>query len=75
VEFFAINDDIKKRPHTLSHARTMDGKFLSDWILQHEFSWGSFIMQAVTQEPIAANFPLRYAPPKSISSGKNIFGR
>jgi len=72
-EFFAINDDIKSVRILYLTPETMDGKFLSDWILQHEFSWGSFIIQAVTQNQLPPNFPLRYAPPKIKFLPERIF--
>jgi 4-amino-4-deoxy-L-arabinose transferase-like glycosyltransferase len=63
-EFFAINDEIKNVRTLYLTPETMDGKFLSDWIIPHDFSWGSFIIQAVTQNQLPPNFPLHYAPPK-----------
>ena len=41
---------------------TMDGRFLSDWVRANEYSWGSFIIQAVGQSQIPPGFPLRIAP-------------
>lgn len=63
-DFFAISDDIKTIHALYLTPETMDGKLLSDWILPREFSWGSFILQAVTQGQTPPNFPLRYSPPQ-----------
>jgi hypothetical protein len=62
-EFFALNDYIKPVQALYLTPETMDGRFISDWITPHEFSWGSFIIQAVLQNQIPPKFPLRFAPP------------
>jgi len=60
--FFAINDDIKPVQALYLTPETMDGKFLTDWVRARDFSWGNFIIQAVVQNQIPPNFPLRHAP-------------
>jgi hypothetical protein len=61
-EFFALND-VKPVQALYLTPETMDGRFISDWITPREFSWGSFIIQAVLQNQIPPKFPLRFAPP------------
>ena len=41
---------------------TMDSRFVSDWARAREYSWGSFVLQVVTQHQIPPGFPLRIAP-------------
>jgi hypothetical protein len=62
-EFFAINDYLKPVQALYLTPESMDGRFISDWISPHEFSWGSFIIQAVLQNQIPPGFPLRHAVP------------
>ncbi|HXE43034.1 MAG TPA: hypothetical protein VN516_08420, partial [Candidatus Baltobacteraceae bacterium] len=63
-DFYAINDEVKPIHGLYLTPETMDAKFLSDWILPREFSWGTFILQAVTQGQTPPNFPLRFSPPQ-----------
>ncbi|HXF11363.1 MAG TPA: glycosyltransferase family 39 protein [Desulfuromonadaceae bacterium] len=63
-DFFYVNDNYKRIRALYLTPETMDGKLLSDWILPHEYSWGSFIIGALTQGEIPPKFPLRYAPPQ-----------
>jgi hypothetical protein len=62
-EFFAINDYLKPVQALYLTPETMDGRFISDWVNPREFSWGSFIIQAVLQNQIPPSFPLRHAVP------------
>jgi len=62
-EFFALNDYIKPVQALYLTPETIDSRFISDWITPREFSWGSFIIQAVLQGQIPPKFPLRFAPP------------
>ena len=61
-DFFAINDNLKVVQALYLTPRTMDGKFLSDWVLSGERSWGSFIIMVGLQNQIPPGFPLRNAP-------------
>jgi hypothetical protein len=61
-EFFAVNDYLKSVQALYLTPETMDGKFVSDWVQSHQFSWGSFIIQAVIQNKIPPEFPLHNAP-------------
>ena len=60
--FFAVNDYIKPVQALYLTPETMDGRFLTDWVRAHEYSWGSFIIQSVLQNQIPPKFPLRDAP-------------
>jgi len=62
-DFFFVNDNLKNVRALYLTPETMDGRLLSDWILPHEYSWGSFIIGVLTQGEIPPKFPLRYAPP------------
>jgi hypothetical protein len=62
-EFFAINDYLKPVQALYLTPESMDGRFISDWITPREFSWGSFIIQAVIQNQIPPGFPLRHTVP------------
>jgi NADH:ubiquinone oxidoreductase subunit K len=61
-DFFAINDNLKTVQALYLTPETTDGKFLSDWVLSSERSWGSFIILGVVQNQIPSGFPLRNAP-------------
>jgi hypothetical protein len=60
-DFYAINN-MKPVQALYLTPKTMDGKFASDWLRAGEHSWGNFVLQAVTQNQIPANFPLHQAP-------------
>ncbi len=61
-DFFDINDNIKTISALYLTPRTMDGKFLTDWVRAGNNSWGKFVSQAELQDQIPAKFPLRAAP-------------
>jgi len=61
-DFYAINDDMKPVQALYLTPMTTDGKFVSNWLHAGENSWGSFVLQAVSQNQIPAGFPLRNAP-------------
>jgi hypothetical protein len=61
-DFFAISDNLKAVQALYLTPKTTDGKFLSDWVLSGERSWGSFIILGVMQNQIPSGFPLRNAP-------------
>lgn len=63
-DFFAVSDNLKRVRALYLTPETLDGRLLSDWILPHEYSWGSFIIGALTQNEIPPQFPLHYAPPQ-----------
>jgi len=61
-DFFAINDYFKPIRALYLTPRTMNGRFLTDWVLPREYSWGSFVLESVMRKEIPPNFPLRKAP-------------
>ena len=61
-DFFAINDNLKPVLAVYLTPETMDSRFVSDWVMTRDYSWGSFILQVVTQHQIPPAFPLRIAP-------------
>ncbi len=60
-DFYAIND-MKPVQALYLTPKTMDGKSASDWMCAGGDGWGNFVLQAVTQNQIPANFPLHQAP-------------
>ena len=61
-DFNAINYWMKPVQALYLTPKTMDSRFVSDWARAREYSWGSFILQVVTQHQIPPQFPLRIAP-------------
>ncbi len=61
-DFFAINDNLKPVLAVYLTPETMDSRFVSDWVMTRDYSWGSYILQVVTQHQIPPAFPLRIAP-------------
>ena len=59
--FFAINDAKPVKALYLT-PRTMDGRFLSDWVDGGELGWGSFVVDAVLRQEVPATFPLHEMP-------------
>jgi 4-amino-4-deoxy-L-arabinose transferase-like glycosyltransferase len=61
-DFDAINYWVKPVQALYLTPETMDSRFVSDWVRTRNYSWGSFILQVVTQNQIPPQFPLRIAP-------------
>lgn len=61
-DFFAINDYFRPIRALYLTPRTMNGRFLTDWVLPREYGWGSFVLESVMRKEIPPNFPLRKAP-------------
>ncbi|MFZ0828216.1 MAG: glycosyltransferase family 39 protein [Verrucomicrobiia bacterium] len=61
-DFFSVNDNMKPVLALYLTPETTDGKFVSDWMRAGEHSWGSFLIQVLTQNQIPQGFPLRNAP-------------
>ncbi len=72
-DFFAINDYLKPVQALYLTPATMDGKFVSDLMRSGEHSWGSFVVQALTQNQIPADFTLRHSPSGSASITSGMF--
>jgi hypothetical protein len=62
-EFFAVHDLLKPVRAIYLTPRTMDNRFLSQWVRAGENSWASFIMESVLRSRIPENFPLRWSGP------------
>lgn len=61
-EFFSVNDTQKPIRGLYLTPKTMDARFLSDWITAGERSWGTFIADVQINRSVAPWFPLRAAP-------------
>jgi hypothetical protein len=61
-DYEAINYWMKPVEALYLTPETMDSRFVSDWVRTRDYSWGSFILQVVTQNQIPPHFPLRIAP-------------
>jgi 4-amino-4-deoxy-L-arabinose transferase-like glycosyltransferase len=61
-DFNAINYWMKPVVAVYLTPETMDSRFVSDWVMTRDYSWGSYILQVVTQRQIPPGFPLRIAP-------------
>jgi hypothetical protein len=61
-DFNAVNYWMKPVQALYLTPETMDSRFVSDWVKTRDYSWGSFILQVVTQNQIPPGFPLRIAP-------------
>ncbi len=61
-DFDAVNYWIKPVQALYLTPETMDSRFVTDWVRTRDYSWGSFILQVVTQSQIPPHFPLRIAP-------------
>lgn len=57
-DFFAINDYLKPINVLYLTPRTMDAKFLTEWIRAGEQSWGSFILESMVKKKVPDDFPL-----------------
>ena len=61
-EFFAINDYQKPIKALYLTPKTLDARFLSDWIRAGEHSWGRFILESLSRHEVPPSFPLKKAP-------------
>jgi hypothetical protein len=61
-DFLAINDYQKPINALYLTPQTMDGRFLSQWFMAGEQSWGSFIVQCVLGKNVPSYFPLNQSP-------------
>jgi hypothetical protein len=56
--FFTINDYDKRISLLYLTPRTMDARFLSEWIRAGEQSWGSFVLESMVKKKVPEYFPL-----------------
>ena len=61
-EFFAVNDYLKPVRGLYITPKTMDARFLSEWVRAAEHSWPKFIFYSVLPSRIPSTFPLQYMP-------------
>lgn len=59
---FTINDYEKPVKALYLTAETIDSRFLTDWIHAGNLSWGSFVLDYITQKEAPVDFPIRAAP-------------
>ena len=59
TQYFLISDYIKPVPALYLTPRSLDAKFLSQWVRGGtEFSWGNLIMSSLSREELPPRFPL-----------------
>ncbi|MCX7721583.1 MAG: glycosyltransferase family 39 protein [Verrucomicrobiae bacterium] len=61
-DFFAINDYMRPIRALYLTPRTMNGRFLTDWVLQPGYSWGEFVLESIVRRDVPPYFPLRKSP-------------
>jgi len=61
-DFSAINDYQKPINALYLTPQTMDGRFLSQWFMAGEQSWGSFVVESVLKKKVPDHFPLNQMP-------------
>ncbi|MDW7979006.1 MAG: hypothetical protein RMH97_00345, partial [Verrucomicrobiales bacterium] len=61
-DFFAINDYMRPIRALYLTPRTMNGRFLTDWVLQPGYSWGEFVLESIVRRDAPPYFPLRKSP-------------
>jgi hypothetical protein len=59
ADFLAINDYQKPISALYLTPATMDNRFLTQWVLAGEQSWGSFILDSIVKKELPPAFPLR----------------
>jgi hypothetical protein len=72
-QFFALNDYIKPVSALYLTMRTMDGRLVSECFRAGQDSWGHFVLEALAQNKIPANFPLHHAPSGSAGISSGLF--
>jgi hypothetical protein len=61
--FFTIGDVYQKPVNALYLTpKTLDSRFVSDWIRSGQQSWGEFIVNSVVRNEVPPDFPLRQMP-------------
>lgn len=67
TDFFSISDYQKPISAIYLSPVTMDSPFLSKWVHNSDFSWGSFVLEyGILKKPLPGSFPLRKALPNWI---------
>jgi hypothetical protein len=71
-EFFALNDFVKPVSALYLTSLTMDNGLLSDY-RSGQNGWGRFVVDAVVQNKIPTDFPLRHSPSGSAAISSGMF--
>ncbi len=64
-QFYAVHDFIKPVKGLYITPKTMDSRFLSEWVRAGEHSWATFILEFIVRRQVSDKFkffPLRYSP-------------
>ncbi len=61
-DFIAINKNLKPVQALYLTPKTMDGRFVSEWLEGSERGWGSFLIKVLTDQRVPDNFPLTKSP-------------
>jgi hypothetical protein len=72
-DFFAINDYHKKINELYLTPETMDARFLSQWVMASDRTWGNFILETFLKKQVPFNFPLAQMPTGSLQAGQLVF--
>jgi 4-amino-4-deoxy-L-arabinose transferase-like glycosyltransferase len=72
-EFFAVNDYLKPVSGLYLTLQMMDGRLVTDCLRSGEKAWGNFVLQALVQNQIPKNFPLRHSPSGSAAVLSGLF--
>jgi len=72
-QFFSLNDYVKTVNGLYLTMRTMDGKLVTDFFSKGKDSWGSFVVNTLTQNKVPSNFPLHHSPAGSAALMSGIF--
>jgi hypothetical protein len=69
-EFFEIHDYEKTVNGLYVSTRTMDGKFLSSFLLGENQNWSAFLLQSFIRREIPGGFPLKHSPEGLFTNGE-----
>jgi 4-amino-4-deoxy-L-arabinose transferase-like glycosyltransferase len=64
-QFYAVHDFMKPVKGLYITPKTMDSRFLSEWVRAAEHSWATFILEFIVRRQVSDKFkyfPLRYSP-------------
>ena len=61
-DFIDINKNLKPIQALYLTPKTMDGRFVTEWLEGNERGWGSFLIKVLTDQRVPDNFPLTKSP-------------
>ena len=61
-DFVDINKNLKPIQALYLTPKTMDGRFVTEWLEGSERGWGSFLIKVLTDQRVPDNFPLTKSP-------------